>query len=122
MSKQTLGGIHNVLDGLLSPATPPSVSPKAESQKSVKQHRAEIAKPFGKEKSQQTSGARRGRPLGKSTAAGQPKSKVTLWLNQSLVNSYRDWSWEVRCQFSHLAERALADYCRRERTSHSAER
>jgi len=122
MSKQTLGGIHNVLDRLLSPANPPSVSPKAESPKAVRRHRAEIAKPFVDEKPPQTSGARRGRPLGKSTAASQPKSKVTLWLNQSLVDSYRDWSWEVRCQFSHLAERALADYYCRERNVHSAER
>jgi uncharacterized protein (DUF4415 family) len=122
MSKQTIGGIHNVLDALLSPAKPPSVLPEVESQKPVKKHRVETAKAIAKETPPQASGARRGRPLGKSTAAGQPKSKVTLWLSQKLVESYRDWSWDARCQFSHLVERALADYCRRERTSRFLER
>ena len=121
MSKRTLGGIHNVLDGLLSPAGPPSVLPKAESPKPVKKHHAQIAKTIAAETQPRMSGARRGRPLGKTTAT-EPKSKVTLWLRESLVESYRDWSWEARCQFSHLVERAMADYCRRERNPLSTDR
>jgi hypothetical protein len=54
--------------------------------------------------------------LGKSKAATQPKEKVTVWLTSPLVAAYRDWSWEARSQFSHLVEKALADYCHRQRT------
>lgn len=122
MSKQTIGGIHNVLDGLLSPRNPTPFLPGAKSPKPTQEHCAAVAIAVSGEKPPQTSGARRGRPLGKSTAAGQPKSKVTLWLSQALVNSYRDWSWEARCQFSHLVERAMTDYSRRQRNPHSAER
>jgi hypothetical protein len=122
MSKQSLGGIQNVLDGLLSPANPPSVLLEAENQRPVEKHRAKIVKPIATETPSQTSTARRGRPLGKSTPAVQPKAKVTLWLSQPLVDSYRDWSWEARCQFSHLVERALEDYSQRERNRQSAGR
>jgi hypothetical protein len=122
MNKQSLGGIHNVLDGLLSPVSPPSALPEAESPKLVEKHRAKIVKPIVTETPSQTSTARRGRPLGKSMPAGQPKAKVTLWLSQTLVDSYRDWSWEARCQFSHLVERALEDYSQRERNRQSAGR
>jgi hypothetical protein len=121
MSKQDVGGIHNVLDGLLSPVHQPSVSSEAESPKPVEKHRAAMAKPKIPKTPPKTAGARRGRPLGQSTPV-EPKSKVTLWLSQPLVNSYRDWSWEARCQFSHLVERALADYCGRERKARFTER
>jgi hypothetical protein len=122
MSKQPLGGIHNVLNGLLSPVNLPSILPEAENSKTDKKPRAIIVKPTTKEALPKTSTARRGRPLGKSTEAGQPKAKVTLWLSQTLVDSYRDWSWEARCQFSHLVERALADYGSRERNRRSGGR
>jgi hypothetical protein len=120
MSKQTLGGIHNVLNGLLSPVQRPFASPEAERPKPVEKCPAEMAKQNAPETPPKTVGARRGRPLGHSTPV-EPKSKVTLWINQALVESYRDWSWEARCQFSHLVERALADYHRRERKQHFTE-
>lgn len=111
MSKQLLGGIHNVLDGLLSAAEPQPVQSDAKSPKLVEKPHVKIAKtPAAKTPPPaKISTARRGRPLGKATMA-EPKTKVTLWLSQSLVDSYRDWSWEARCQFSHLVERALVGY------------
>jgi hypothetical protein len=38
------------------------------------------------------------------------KQKVTFRVSSDLIAEYRDWSWEARCQLSHLVERALADY------------
>jgi hypothetical protein len=113
MSKQALGGIQNVLDGLLSPRNPPSLSLGVEGKQPITEPSPVIKKEETGDRPPQHSGARRGRPLGKSKAGGQPKSKVTLWLSQALVDSYRDWSWEARCQFSHLVERAMADYLHR---------
>jgi len=52
---------------------------------------------------------RRGRPPGKG-AATSPKEKVTVWITTTLIADYREWTWEARCQLSHLVERALADY------------
>jgi hypothetical protein len=52
--------------------------------------------------------SRRGRPPG-SRQASTPKEKVTVWIKSSLIGSYRDWTWQERCQLSHLVERALAE-------------
>ena len=66
--------------------------------------------------------ARRGRPAGKRTSAS-PREKVTLRISRHLVADYRDWSWDARCNFSHLVEQALADYRRRHRSEqHPASR
>jgi len=54
---------------------------------------------------------RRGRPPGTGTATS-PKEKVTVWITSTLIADYREWTWEARCQLSHLVERALADYRR----------
>ena len=54
---------------------------------------------------------RRGRPPGNDTASS-PKEKVTVWITSTLIADYREWTWEARCQLSHLVERALADYRR----------
>ena len=59
--------------------------------------------------------ARRGRPTGKRTSAS-PREKVTLRISRHLVADYRDWSWDARCNFSHLVERALDEYRHRHRS------
>jgi hypothetical protein len=109
-------GILSVLDGILSQENQPSqiaASASAIAQQSAAANNRSLPRQMG---------SRRGRPLGKAKLPALPKEKVTLWLSSPLVASYRDWSWDARSQFSHLVERAMTDYCRRERNPHSAER
>jgi hypothetical protein len=119
MSKRA-NGILSVLDGILSRENQPSHSVTSAS--AIAQQPAAAGQTADNRSLPRQVGARRGRPLGKATSSALPKEKVTLWLSSPLVASYRDWSWEARCQFSHLVERAMTDYCRRERNPHSAER
>jgi hypothetical protein len=60
--------------------------------------------------------ARRGRPPGKKTGDAAEKEKVTLRLNKELMDDYREWSWDERCQLGELVERALSQY--RKQRSH----
>ena len=53
--------------------------------------------------------ARRGRPLG-PRHRHNPKEKVTFRISRDLAATYRDWSWEARCQLSELVEQALLTY------------
>jgi len=39
-----------------------------------------------------------------------------------LIDSYRDWTWQARCQLSHIVERALAAYHEQHRAGHSPHR
>jgi len=39
-----------------------------------------------------------------------PKRKVTLRLPNDLIDEYRDWSWEARCQLGELFEKALVAF------------
>ena len=41
---------------------------------------------------------------------GRSKQKVTLRVPSELIDEYRDWSWEARCQLSELVEQALLTY------------
>ena len=108
-------GIGNVLDGILSTGirhptdTTLAASEPAQPPAAIAQAAHDFTIPH-------QTGSRRGRPLGKNKTMAQPKEKVTVWLSSPLVAVYRDWSWEARSQFSHLVERALADYCDRQRT------
>jgi hypothetical protein len=61
-------------------------------------------------KSQVRMKTRRGRPPGKKNDDAAEKEKVTLRLNKELMNEYRNWSWEERCQLGELVERALIQY------------
>ena len=57
--------------------------------------------------------ARRGRPPGKKAGEAAGKEKVTLRLNKELMDDYREWSWEERCQLGELVERAMQQYHQR---------
>ncbi len=108
MASKTISGISGVLGELISPAPPPTESPRS-SQLAMERHEA---KPSGA--AQPTPPrprcARLGRPPGKTTRHRGPKEKVTLRIPSNLIADYRDWSWEARCQLSELVERALAAY------------
>jgi hypothetical protein len=119
MSKRA-NGILSVLDGILSRENHPSHS--ATSASAIAQQPVAAVQAADNRSLPRQVGSRRGRPLGKATSSALPKEKVTLWLSSPLVASYRDWSWEARCQFSHLVERAMTDYCRRERNPQPTDR
>jgi hypothetical protein len=61
--------------------------------------------------------AKRGRPLGNLSALGsrESKAKVTVWISQTLIDQYRDWTWEVRQPLSTLVQQAMEDYRNRRR-------
>jgi hypothetical protein len=116
MSKQA-GGIRGVLDGILSQEKQqPSPLPAATT--AITQLPAAVGHAAGISNLPPPAGSRRGRPLGKAVSPGVPKEKVTLRLTTDLIATYRDWSWEARCQLSDLVEQALAEYrqsyCRRQ--------
>lgn len=58
-----------------------------------------------------TTAARRGRPLRSACPSGPvAREKVSLRLRADLAATYRDWSWDERCQFSDLVDRAMEFY------------
>ena len=120
MSKQA-GGIRGVLDGILSQEKQ-QPSPLPASTSTIAQFPATAGPAADSPAPSRPAGSRRGRPLGKAASPGVPKEKVTLWLHSPLAASYRDWSWEVRSQFSHLVEKALTDYYQRHRSPRSVTR
>jgi uncharacterized protein (DUF4415 family) len=115
MSKQA-GGIRGVLDGILSQEKL-QPSPFPASATAIAQLPAAVGHAADNSDLSGPVGSRRGRPLGKAASPGVPKEKVTLRLTTDLIATYRDWSWEARCQLSYLVEQALAEYrqsyCRR---------
>jgi len=106
MSTTQVRGITGLLDGILSPATRPAPDlPKRD-------HRTDHAldeTPTAAFAMPLRTAVRRGRPPGKPRVS-PPKEKVTVWIERGLIDSYRDWTWQARCQLSHIVERALTAY------------
>jgi hypothetical protein len=113
MSKQA-GGILGVLDGLLSQEKR-QPSPLPASATAIAQFPVVVGQAADNRDLSRPAGSRRGRPLGKAASPAMPKEKVTLWLTADLIAVYRDWSWEARCQLSHLVEQALVNYSEQQR-------
>lgn len=107
MTREPMSGINGVLDSLLSPSPASTAS-------SVPTEPAPVARPCvsapNESDSSSCSGARLGRPPGRSHGKRVPKQKVTFRISCDLIATYRDWSWEARCQVSELVERALVAY------------
>jgi hypothetical protein len=62
--------------------------------------------------------ARVGRPPGITNGSRSQKEKATMHVNAALLDYYRDWSWEARCNLGELIERAMVAYKdKRNRTS-----
>ena len=123
MAAKPLKGVGGVLGGLISsepsaPVTPePSASPSpaeliAEPVEaaSVEQSATPAVRAKPRPPAQPKTQARRGRPPGRKAGEVREKEKVTLRLSKELVEEYRDWSWDERCQFGELVERALSQY------------
>jgi hypothetical protein len=54
--------------------------------------------------------ARVGRPPGVVSGSRSHKVKATMHVNAALLDFYRDWSWEARCNLGELIERAMVAY------------
>ena len=118
MARKPLKGVGGVLGSLISPeADVTSPEPPPEPTQTEPLHRPEATAPGGKPRThtQPRPQARRGRPPGKKAGEGGDKEKVTLRLNKELMDEYRDWSWDERCQLGELVERALNQYRQRRR-------
>jgi hypothetical protein len=78
----------------------PKVPPEKEVRRKVKQlgKRTEKAR------------ARTGRPPGIANGSRSQKEKATMHINAALMDFYRDWSWEARCNLGELIERAMVAY------------
>ena len=59
--------------------------------------------------------ARAGRPPGKSSPKAQRKAKLTVRIDADLVEKYRDWSWDARCNLGELVGRAMRLYLKNRR-------
>jgi hypothetical protein len=108
MSTPHVRGVTGLLDGILSPV--PQRVPDCPHARQPKNTPPTPESP-SPSTPQFPVRVRRGRPPGKGNAA-LPKEKVTVWITSTLIADYREWTWEARCQLSHLVERALADYQR----------
>ena len=110
MSAPQVRGITGVLDGILSPpAKPADVSSSLHPATPGPDQQAAHTEPSPANPPDRPS-VRRGRPPGKAAANRLPKEKMTVWIERTLVDAYRDWTWHARCQLSHLVERALIAY------------
>ena len=118
MSTAQVRGITGLLDGILSPAT--TLATDSPEENYTKQNSSAERRPAASDMPTRTT-VRRGRPPGKARIT-QPKEKVTVWIESSLIDSYRDWTWQARCQLSHIVERALAAYHEQHRDGHSPHR
>lgn len=54
--------------------------------------------------------ARTGRPPGVPSGSRSAKAKATMHIDATLMDFYRDWSWEERCNLGQLIERAMLLY------------
>ena len=60
-----------------------------------------------KKQPETTPRARVGRPPGVTSGSRSEKAKATMHINRALLDYYRDWSWEARCNLGALIERAM---------------
>lgn len=125
---KNLKGVGGVLGNLLSSERAVSAIPDTSAMAAPAEAITEDAEPASVEQSaipaarekprppaQRKIQSRRGRPPGKKTGEAADKEKVTLRLNKELMDEYRDWSWEERCQLGELVERALSQFKNRRR-------
>ena len=116
MKVKRIAGIDRVLDQVLSPP--------AHHHRTIAQDAAQATESPARTPSVRAAGeppvfgrmeARRGRPVGRRISGPSSTEKVTLRISRHLVAEYRDWSWDARCDLSHLVERALDEYRDRHR-------
>ena len=106
-------GIDGVLNNLISSPVQKGSRLSEESPDIKTRHRApSSAEHQQAARPEQTGGARRGRPTGRTAKTNCPREKATFRISADLLTDYRDWSWESRCSLSALVEKAMAEYRR----------
>ena len=108
MAHKPVAGVAGVLGGLISDPPPAPSGPLVE-------HDAQTGTPV-REELPSASGpapgrtARLGRPPGTPAGCATRKEKLTIRVDADLAASYRDWSWQERCQLGQLIDQALRSY------------
>lgn len=111
MTGKRIEGIDGVLGNLISPSSDETARRPSVGRREEKRPAPANAGPRPDRDTPQR--ARLGRPPGKPTVARSRKEKATLRISSSLIAEYRDQSWEARCSFSNLVEKAMTEYRRR---------
>jgi hypothetical protein len=111
MAPKTVGGICGVLGGLISSVSMPGASSEIEQPQPIGRKAGLYGTPNPLTAPPRRY-ARLGRPPDSGRQATVPKQKVTLRLPSGLIDEYRDWSWEAKCQLSELVGQALISYLR----------
>jgi hypothetical protein len=109
VAQKTIGGISGVLGDLISPTPTPAASSGLE-QPQPSGRKAGLPGNPSPPTAPPHGCARLGRPPGSGRQTTVPKQKVTLRVPSDLIDEYRDWSWEARCQLSELVGQALITY------------
>jgi hypothetical protein len=136
MAQKQLKGVSGVLGNIISPEPqePPSQESAPESQDVPRedapdqQDEGQASKPEASVKEKpsgppERNGARRGRPpKARRTSEPVEREKVSLRLRADLAAMYREWSWEERCQFSDLVDRAMEVYLKHREKARKPER
>jgi uncharacterized protein (DUF4415 family) len=123
MGQKQLKGVGGVLSNLISPEpptvalpepaakpAPAALSPETPTPDSFDHPAPAATSEKPSRKAQGRIAARRGRPPGQRAGEAADKEKVTLRLNKEMMDDYREWSWEERCQLGELVERAMLQY------------
>ena len=90
-------GIGGVLGGLISDDQPKPKLP-------------EPSRLATRDKPEKKSHARAGRPPGKRLHNAHRREKLTVRIDADLVEKYRDWSWDARCNLGELVGTAMWRY------------
>jgi hypothetical protein len=109
VAPKMIGGISGVLGDLISPAPTPAASSGLE-QPQPSGRKAGLPGTPDPPTAPPHRCARLGRPPDSGRQTTVPKQKVTLRVPSDLIDEYRDWSWEARCQLSELVGQALTTY------------
>jgi hypothetical protein len=108
MASREIPGIKGFFDDLGNKPSPPNTKPVS-IESLAKPTVEKIERPH-KEPVGDKIKARVGRPPGLRNGDRSEKAKATMHISESLLNFYRDWSWEARCNLGELIERAMASY------------
>ncbi len=114
MAPKTVGGINGVLGDLIS-APPTGAASSGLEQPHLGGWKDVLPGTPNPPAAPPQRFARLGRPPSSRLRTTVPKQKVTLRVPSDLIDRYRDWSWEARCQFSELVGQALLTYYNSER-------
>jgi hypothetical protein len=110
VAPRKIGGISGVLGDLISPPSKAAASLRVEQAHDSDRKSGLLDKVEDSTSPPQRRRARLGRPPDNRSGTMVPKQKVTLRVPSDLIDQYRDWSWEARCQLGELVERALFSY------------